>query len=953
VRSVILILLSFISLSAYAAGTLEQRMYYYSEQSKLLRTICFDPNGKFLANAIFVNHERGFRSTAIDCNGQVLALEKERKEIEAEVQNGGPSCGAEIRDANLIALMSGMDDVSEQLECPGVGSLSNCMEGLACNLATSAVPLLGVLQSAGELPRCGQGDGNCLFNLLKGAFFNVKDTACGLSSLFGYSCDEEPKLDPEAASSDAAIVASFQNEASVTSFRENPFLWMKQKTSVLLAQIGDQILQRFGCAEWENPSAPFGSQCKKTVSFGCADCSTKANMVCGVVGYISGELAVSFFTGAAAGIVSRAAVKIAGTSEHLFTAARATRAGSIVARVGARGFGSVGSAWKTISASRLSAGLKQAADAVLATGAKGVTAANAFARKNIFLIAKTQDATLAAAEKFGKLAEASFMLGFRSTGAARSATVNAFETTYLKVSDIKSGQYASQGIRTPEDYFKFATKNLTPEDRSHMRLVMSNDQGDSRLMLLDSRATDFDPSITVNFNAAPPVDLHAARVSASTLSNEGRVSEASRVLGDKALTERQRSALIEAHEVGDGRGLDLGELTAGRETYTQEDKIRKALILRRAGFTQEEARVLLDRGIAGGLGDITKYRRGAVEFQEGREALIDSKSTLSSIANLRSRSETADVSEHLNLFRAQSRTAADGFFQESLRARSPLYMSESWRLSVRAGDASEALMTMQRGVKEFQMAPEKILGGLDHEISRLRTRLSSSAEKGNPALELELKTYKDLRARAEQTFAPKPAPQKISVEALHPPSPPPTPVQATAPTPTPPVPVAAAPGPTQLRAPEGTPRQRIIDQANNYRLGREGKPRDADRAAALYYQADESVIASEISRLRRSTGESEFFKQNNNLSKSFTESFMGTGVSARAMVDDVFTKGGAHNVNLFLLEIQERGLSSVGKDPTARKNMVDFAKHVQEKYGSDLYNHQKQYVRDWIRSNDW
>ena len=954
-RALVLLLLCLHSFAVYAAGTLEQRMYYYSEQSRLLRSICFDANGKFLENAIFVDHQKGFRSTAIDCSEQVLALEKERQEIEAQVQNGDKACGDDIRDPNLIALMSGMVEVAEQVDCPGAGSAESCVEGMACNLATSAVPLLGVLQSAGELPRCGQGDGNCLFNLLKGAFFNVKDTACGLSSLFGYGCDGDQSKDPDASSSDAAIVASFQNEASVISFKENPFLWMKQKTMAILTQIGDQILQRFGCAEWENPSAPFASTCKRAVSFGCADCSTKLNMACGVVGYVSGELAVSFFTGAAAGIISRAAVKIAGTSEHLFTAARATRAGSIAAKVGAAGIGKVGSAWRVISESRLTAGLRQAAESISGAGGAAlgaVKSANAFARKKIYHLGKTQDVALAAAMKFGKLAEESFMLGFRSTGSARSKTLTAFENTYLKASDIQSGQYASQGIRTQQDYFNFATKGMSAEDRSHMRLIVSQDKGDSRLMIMDSRAKDFDPSITVDFNAPSSTSsLHEARVAASRLDDKGRLEAASAALGNRPLNQTEQVALIDAHNVGDGRGLDLGDLTAGRETYTREDKIRKALILRRAGFTQEEARILLDRGIAGGLGDITQYKRGKINFEDGRNALIDSKSTLDRINNMNS--QGANSAEYLELFQAQTRTAADGFFHEGLRARSPQFIGESWRLSVRAGDAREAFQTMQRGVSEFSMIPQRILAGIDQEISRLNLRLTSAAERGNPALELELKTYKELKAQAQKAYGsaptpppapkPSPAPQKITVEA-----PKPTPTPAAAPVQAP----QAAPA-TSFRAPEGTPRQRILDEANNYRLGREGKTRDADKAAALYYQADEAIIATEISRLRRTNADSEFFKQNNNLSKAFTESFFGSGVSVRNMVDDVFAKGGAHNVNLFLLEAQQRGLTAIGKDPVARKNMVDFAKHVQEKYGKDLYDHQRSYVRDWIRSNDW
>lgn len=256
------------------------------------------------------------------------------------------------------------------------------------------------------------------------------------------------------------------------------------------------------------------------------------------------------------------------------------------------------------------------------------------------------------------------------------------------------------------------------------------------------------------------------------------------------------------------------------------------------------------------------------------------------------------------------------------------------------------------------------------EIRRLELKLTG-ADKGNPALMRELTSYKKLKAEAQREFAlvapvqrpptltpparpqtaaapvaPKPAPLEVKSATAPAPASAPAPVTAT------PAPVVSPAAPTSFRAPAGTPRRAILDQANNYRLGRDGKAVDANKSAALYLQAEEDFIATEVSRLRKTNGESNFMTGSSQLSSAFTESMRGNGETARAIVDMIHAKGGAHPVNLFLGEIYERNM---GKQmtPEARKNMVDFAKYIQQTMGNELYSPQQSYLRDWIRQNDW
>jgi hypothetical protein len=84
----------------------------------------------------------------------------------------------------------------------------------------------------------------------------------------------------------------------------------------------------------------------------------------------------------------------------------------------------------------------------------------------------------------------------------------------------------------------------------------------------------------------------------SRLDNPGRIRAAQSALG-RPLTESQRSALISAHNVAPERGFG---------TYTQADLLEKTRLLRDAGFTNEEAELLLRQGLAG------QYVSGSVTF---------------------------------------------------------------------------------------------------------------------------------------------------------------------------------------------------------------------------------------------------------------------------------------------------------------------------------------------------
>lgn len=96
--------------------------------------------------------------------------------------------------------------------------------------------------------------------------------------------------------------------------------------------------------------------------------------------------------------------------------------------------------------------------------------------------------------------------------------------------------------------------------------------------------------------AMMPPEKEKILASAGAMSDAQRIGaaeDAIRQVSRRELTQEQRSALIEAHQVG-GRGRDYD--------YSLPELREKQQILKAAGFSDAEAQVLMRKGIAGGSG---------------------------------------------------------------------------------------------------------------------------------------------------------------------------------------------------------------------------------------------------------------------------------------------------------------------------------------------------------------
>lgn len=128
------------------------------------------------------------------------------------------------------------------------------------------------------------------------------------------------------------------------------------------------------------------------------------------------------------------------------------------------------------------------------------------------------------------------------------------------------------------------------------------------------------------------------------LDDAARVSAAETALG-RMLSAEERSALLDAHYIGlkgpDGELLPLAE-RSGFGRYTVAQKRQKYLILRRAGLSSDEARALMDRGIAGASAGLDGTLADIAEATARREAILaENGDGLRPVANDRGRLEAS------------------------------------------------------------------------------------------------------------------------------------------------------------------------------------------------------------------------------------------------------------------------------------------------------------------------
>ncbi len=499
-----LILILTILFSVNTRADIQKRISIFTQQTDLFRQICFLPDGVFLSDRILFDAHSSIRETSLDCNSQALALREEYNLINKQTVE---QCPVDLRvsDPALVDLLNGTSPIVENIACPGMESAARCANKVSCNMIRSMYPggaaALRYFSSHPVLSSCG-GTGNCLTNIGKAIFDNLWDTVKGLYNIGSIAVNWAGERigslwRAEDATSRRGIAATEATDSELDQFMDNPFKYMYAKGQQLIKMITDGISSRYGCAEWTG--VPHFSECKTPMSFECADCNEKLNMICGVAGYLGANVVSNFFTGgtvAAAHLAGKVAK--AGT----FAVARNVPGGARV--IAAMGRGSrlgkvtntVRAAWAGIKNSRTVKGMLSVAGKV-----------NKGARKKVYLYARGQDGIKAATRAYYRINMAAYKAGYNSTFKAAEVTRTFLYNQFPRLSDIKSGRYAK--VATPEQYLRESTKNMPARERRHMRVTVTTDSANQkRVIVYDNREGALPKDVTFNFGPnVPPVQV--------------------------------------------------------------------------------------------------------------------------------------------------------------------------------------------------------------------------------------------------------------------------------------------------------------------------------------------------------------------------------------------------------------------------------------------------------------
>lgn len=526
-RGLMIIISLLFSVSVFA--NIEQRIAIFSQQNDLFRQICFLPDGTFLEDRILFDPRGSITETGFDCNAQALALEEEHRAIEAYVNSD--QCPAEqgIADQGLIDLLSGNSPVVEDLTCPGIRSAEDCLNNLSCNLLKSIFPAGAAaaryLSDHPVFSSC-DGTGSCFSSIGAAIWHNLWDAAKGFyhlgSMVFSWAGDQIGSLwGAEDATSSRGIAATEASDSAIDRFLADPIAFLYDMGKQFLNSISEGIKSRYGCAAWSG--VPHISECTQPMSWDCANCNEKLNMVCGVTGYIAGNFITNFFTGGAVS-AARLSAEVAATATFRIArsvpgaAALMERMAAGGARLGRLGRlsaigGTIRAAWTGIVSSRPIQGTLSVARALAARG----RLVNDFARKKVFLYAPGQDAVIAAARAYHRLTFAAYRSGYRTTELAARQTRQYLLGRFPRLADITAGRYAN--VTNTQQYFREATKNMTPAERANMQITVTTDaNNERRVVISDRRPGTLESDIRFNFTpqAAPAARTTVARSVAST-----------------------------------------------------------------------------------------------------------------------------------------------------------------------------------------------------------------------------------------------------------------------------------------------------------------------------------------------------------------------------------------------------------------------------------------------------
>ncbi|TNF02154.1 MAG: hypothetical protein EP326_03495 [Deltaproteobacteria bacterium] len=228
--------------------------------------------------------------------------------------------------------------LEEHFNCPGKKeSMSDCVKDITCNAINMVLDqaTLGVAswiaekltEQRGICPTTTQS--NCFDELVYGVVKNIVSNIEGLLSLGkmaldgivsgakkGYNAVKNWIWGVEEPTRNQHHVLQEESDKGIIEWVEDAAKKVKETVmgffSAMGTMIDEGIKDNFGCAERTESryAAIYGGtpRCKEpVVSWGCATCSQRMNMSCGIVGYVGGEIVTAYLTGGALSMIKAGA----------------------------------------------------------------------------------------------------------------------------------------------------------------------------------------------------------------------------------------------------------------------------------------------------------------------------------------------------------------------------------------------------------------------------------------------------------------------------------------------------------------------------------------------------------------------------------------------------------------------------------------------------------------------
>jgi hypothetical protein len=231
--------------------------------------------------------------------------------------------------------------LEEHFACPGKKeSMTDCLADITCNAVNMVLDqaTLGVASWIAEQLSDQKGicptttQTNCFDELIYGVVKNVVTNIEGLISLGKMAYDGIKSgakavwnwiTSAEEPSRDQHHVLQEETDQGILDWISDAAKKVKETVAGIFSAMGTMIDQgikdNFGCNEWSESrySPVYGGQPRcldPVVSWGCATCSQKMNMSCGIVGFVGGEIVTAYLTGGTVGLI-KAGVKAGAASK--------------------------------------------------------------------------------------------------------------------------------------------------------------------------------------------------------------------------------------------------------------------------------------------------------------------------------------------------------------------------------------------------------------------------------------------------------------------------------------------------------------------------------------------------------------------------------------------------------------------------------------------------------------